>query len=225
VGIAAPTCQCIPLRANHDDFPNVAHLGSDVQATAIVTSVVHLAQDLGLEVVAEGIETAEQLGQLRLLGCQLAQGYFWSRPVSPDQLDSWLEPLMHSAPSPGRPGGKFTVLLADDEATYRSSMKRILERSGHFSVVAEALDGQMAVDLSASHRPDLVLLDLSMPKMGGLEALPRIRSGSPGTKVAILSSRIIGDGRDPIPEGASACFSKAVESARLVDALLLVAGH
>jgi CheY-like chemotaxis protein len=70
----------------------IAHLGSDVEATAIVTSVVHLAQALGLEVVAEGIETAEQLGQLRLLGCQLAQGYFWSRPVPADQLDSWLEP-------------------------------------------------------------------------------------------------------------------------------------
>jgi diguanylate cyclase (GGDEF)-like protein/PAS domain S-box-containing protein len=203
----------------------IAHLGSDVEATAIVASVVHLAQALGLEVVAEGIETSKQLGQLRLLGCQLAQGYFWSRPVPPDQLSSWLQPLMHSAPSPGRAGGKLTVLLADDEAAYRSTTKRMLELSGHFSVVAEAVDGQMAVELSACHRPDLVLLDFSMPKMGGLEALPQILSSSPSTKVAILSASNSGDGRDPIPDGASACFGKAVEPSRLVSALLLVAGR
>jgi diguanylate cyclase (GGDEF)-like protein/PAS domain S-box-containing protein len=202
----------------------IAHLGSDVEATAIVTSVVHLAQALGLEVVAEGVETAGQLGQLRLFGCQLAQGYFWGRPVPADQLDRWLEPLMHCASIPGRPSGKLTVLLADDEAACRSSTKRILERSGHFSVVAEALDGQMAVALSELHHPDLVLLDLSMPVMGGLEALPRILSASPSTRVAVISGQIGDDGQYPVPEGAAAYLGK-FEPTRLVDALLVAAGR
>jgi diguanylate cyclase (GGDEF)-like protein/PAS domain S-box-containing protein len=204
----------------------ISNLGADVEATVIVTSVVRLAQGLGLEVVAEGVDTAEQLQHLRLLGCQLAQGYFWSRPVPPDQLGSWLEPILHTPPSTsGAPHAKLRVLLADDETAYRSTLKRILERSGHFSVVAEALDGQMAVDLSKCHHPDLVLLDLSMPRMGGLEALPGILAGSPGTKVAILSGQIGKNGNQPIPDGASACLGKVVEPSLLVDALLSVANN
>jgi CheY-like chemotaxis protein len=201
----------------------IANLGSAAEATAIATTIFHLARALDLEVVAEGVETSEQLDLLRLLGCRLAQGYIWSRPLPADQLDSWLGPVIHgSAASPTLPGRKLTVLLADDEAAYRSTLKRILERSGHFSVVAEAVDGEMAVELSECHHPDLVLLDLSMPKMGGLEALPRILSSSPGTKVAVLSGQISGDTDDQLPQGVSACLGKVVSPSLLVAGLLLV---
>jgi diguanylate cyclase (GGDEF)-like protein/PAS domain S-box-containing protein len=204
----------------------IANLGSEVEATAIATTIFYLARALDLEVVAEGVETPEQLDRLRLLGCRLAQGYLWSRPVPPEELDNWLKPLIDSNPAGApEPDGKLTVLLADDEAVYRSTVKRILERSGRFSIVAEAHDGQMAVELSERHHPDLVLLDLSMPKMGGFEALPRILAGSPGTKVAVLSGEIGIDGDDPIPQGASACLGKVVSPSELVDSLLLVTRH
>lgn len=64
----------------------IATLGTDRQASAIVNSVTSLARSLGLNVVAEGVETAAQLQSLRLLGCEMMQGFYYSRPMSPGLL-------------------------------------------------------------------------------------------------------------------------------------------
>ena len=100
-------------------------------------------------------------------------------------------------------------------------MKRILERSGHFVVVAEAGDGRQAVQLAEREQPDLVVLDLSMPKMDGLEALPRILATSTGTKVAFLSGHI---GTASVAEGASLHLRKGIKPEQMVEDLLLVMG-
>ncbi|HYY87911.1 MAG TPA: EAL domain-containing protein [Chloroflexota bacterium] len=68
----------------------VARLGEDPQDTAIVRSVVALAQALGLSVTAEGVETPVQQAQLRLLGCDYGQGYLFSRPLAADELEHLL---------------------------------------------------------------------------------------------------------------------------------------
>src|SRR4051794_19067760 len=62
-----------------------------------------------------------------------------------------------------------------------------LERTGEFEVVAHAENGRVAVDSAAAHEPDLVLLDIAMPVMDGLEALPLIRSACPDAIVVMLS--------------------------------------
>src|SRR5437764_10171526 len=81
----------------------------------------------------------------------------------------------------------FRVLIADDVQDLRSMLRLALELSGRFTVVAEAMDGAHAVDLAAMYKPDLALLDLSMPTLDGLEALPRILEASPSTRVVVLS--------------------------------------
>ncbi|MEA3216530.1 MAG: hypothetical protein QOJ19_2686, partial [Acidimicrobiia bacterium] len=202
----------------------VAQLGSDAESTAIVTSVIHLAKSLDLATVAEGVETREQLSQLELLGCNLAQGYYWSRPVSADDMEVKLK---MSAPAPAPSArvscdGKLRVLVADDEASHRAMVKRILERSGYFTIIGEAGDGQEAVQLAEHQRPDLVVLDLSMPKMDGLEALPRILALSPDTKVALLSGHI---GSAQLAEGASLHLRKGLKPEQMVEDLLLVMGR
>jgi DNA-binding NarL/FixJ family response regulator len=118
--------------------------------------------------------------------------------------------------------GRIRVLIADDEAAHRVAVKRILERTGRFTVVAEAGDGQQAVQLAARERPDLVLLDLTMPKMNGLEALPRILSRSPGTKVALLSAHL---GVGPLAPGASLQLFKGLKPEQMVADLLLLMGR
>ena len=70
----------------------VAGLGSNDGDTAIVTGTIALAHSLGLRVVAEGVETEEQLERLRLLRCDLAQGYHFSEPVTDAEFDRFLEP-------------------------------------------------------------------------------------------------------------------------------------
>jgi diguanylate cyclase (GGDEF)-like protein/PAS domain S-box-containing protein len=201
----------------------VAELGVDAESTAIVTSIAHLAHALHLEIVAEGVETREQLTQLDLLGCQYGQGFFWSPPVPAAELQPLLRLDRETARAlgPPRSDGKFRVLIADDDVAHRRSLKRILDNSGLFTVVAEADDGQHAVEQAGTTIPDLVVLDLSMPRMDGLEALPRILANSPGTKVALLSGHI---GRAPLAPGASAQIRKGVRPAELLADLLLVMG-
>jgi len=68
----------------------VRGLASGIEDAAIVKAVVHMAHALGLETVAEGVETPEQLAELRSLGCDLAQGYLFSRPQPPEAIDDLL---------------------------------------------------------------------------------------------------------------------------------------
>ena len=65
-------------------------LGTDPDDTSIVRAIISLARALELEVVAEGVETAIQLAELQRLGCELGQGFHWSKPLPPDELLGWL---------------------------------------------------------------------------------------------------------------------------------------
>ena len=69
----------------------VAGLGVNEQDTAIVRATIELAHNLGLVVVAVGVETDAQLEALAILGCDRAQGYLFAPPLPPDQLITWLE--------------------------------------------------------------------------------------------------------------------------------------
>jgi DNA-binding NarL/FixJ family response regulator len=79
------------------------------------------------------------------------------------------------------------ILIADDHPLTRSALTGLLEQHG-FSVVAEASDGMEAIDRARELRPDIVLLDLTMPGIGGLEALPRIRAAAPECEVVVLTA-------------------------------------
>lgn len=79
------------------------------------------------------------------------------------------------------------VLLADDTPEIRLLLRMALELEGGFEVVAEAADGAQALHLADDHHPDAVILDLAMPVMDGLEAIPAIRRAAPDTKILVLS--------------------------------------
>lgn len=78
------------------------------------------------------------------------------------------------------------VMLVDDSALIRELVRIVLEDGGN-AVVAEARTGREAVAVAERHQPDVVLLDLSMPEMDGLEALPEIRRVAPDTQVVVLT--------------------------------------
>ena len=80
------------------------------------------------------------------------------------------------------------ALVVDDVDDMRDLLRLLLEREGHFTVVAEAENGQSGVTAALAHRPDLVLLDITMPVMDGMEALTLIRSQVPSAVVVMLSS-------------------------------------
>jgi DNA-binding NarL/FixJ family response regulator len=83
---------------------------------------------------------------------------------------------------------KIRVIIADDHAVVREGTRHILEQEGDIQVVGEARDGAEAVALTETLKPDVAIVDISMPGVGGIEATERIKSSRPGTAVLILTS-------------------------------------
>jgi DNA-binding NarL/FixJ family response regulator len=124
-------------------------------------------------------------------------------------------------PPPAPPALK--VIVVDDTEDIRSLMRMSLERAG-FDVVADAEDGEEAIVVAGEHKPDLILLDLHMPGLGGLEALPGILRASPRSRVVVFSAmaatRMLEAALDA---GASAYIVKGVSPKRIAEHLHRVA--
>lgn len=82
------------------------------------------------------------------------------------------------------------VLLADDHAIVRQGLHALLEKKAGVKVIAQAEDGRDAVRLAEQHRPDLVIMDIAMPGLNGLEALLQIKVNNPAQPVIVLSMHI-----------------------------------
>jgi CheY-like chemotaxis protein len=80
------------------------------------------------------------------------------------------------------------VIVADDHPLFRYALRSVLECSESFEVITEAADGQQALELARTHNPDLVLMDVRMPKMDGLEATRAIKRVLPQTVVLMLTA-------------------------------------
>ena len=83
---------------------------------------------------------------------------------------------------------QITLLLAEDHAAFRKSLKLLVESDGDIKVVGEAKNGREAVQLTMSLQPEVVVMDLAMPLLNGLQATRQIMAISPGTRVLILSA-------------------------------------
>jgi EAL domain-containing protein (putative c-di-GMP-specific phosphodiesterase class I) len=95
--------QRLPVDILKIDRSFVAGVARSTEDSALARGILTLGQTLGLEVVAEGIETADQLEALRALGCPLGQGYFFARPLGPAAVDALLERHHPSVPTPTTP--------------------------------------------------------------------------------------------------------------------------
>lgn len=112
------------------------------------------------------------------------------------------------------------VLLADDNARFRGVLRRLLERDPDIVVVAEAGDGAEALDLAEDMRPDVVLMDVSMPGLDGLEATYALKAQLPDVTVLMLS---VGDKEQEIAAGlaggAAEYLVKGGPAREIVDAI------
>jgi DNA-binding NarL/FixJ family response regulator len=118
----------------------------------------------------------------------------------------------------------LSILLVDDHKLMRDGVKTLLERSGEFRVVGEAESGSDAVTLARKLQPDLVLMDIGLPGMNGIEATTEVLRHCLKTKVAILSmyddeNSVV----SAIRSGARAFVLKKASAAELLDALRTVA--
>ena len=79
------------------------------------------------------------------------------------------------------------IMIADDHPLVRSGLRALLERDGEFQVIAEAADGYEAIDLAVLHKPDVILLDVGMPRLSGPDAAQSISQKLPAARIVMLS--------------------------------------
>ena len=118
---------------------------------------------------------------------------------------------------------KIKILIADDHAVVREGTRQILDQEADMSVVAEAGDGEEAVRLAGEYKPDVAIIDISMPKLDGIEATRKIKELYPGISVLILTAYdddqfVFG----LLEAGAAGYLLKSVRGHELVDAVRAV---
>jgi DNA-binding NarL/FixJ family response regulator len=120
----------------------------------------------------------------------------------------------------------ISIVLADDHELVRSGIRRLLEYNNGFCVIGEAGNGNEAVQLVRALRPDVAVLDISMPLMGGIEAARSIHKQSPNTGIIILSMYYDeGHVIDALRAGALGYVIKASAGSEFFDAVHTVASH
>lgn len=214
----------------------VSGLGRNPDDAAIVRATADLARALGIVALAEGVEQRDQLDLLKGMGCSLAQGYLWSRPVPAADIAAMLlsgstisVPSATQGSEAGGPvpavsalvtTGVLRTVLVDDSDGDRSLLRHTLAGSGRFQIVGEAGSGAEAVAVVAATAPDLVLLDMSLPDQDGLSLLPDLRLASARSRVVVLSgfsSRGLASAASAA--GAVACLDKTLSMQGLLDQL------
>jgi pilus assembly protein CpaE len=90
-------------------------------------------------------------------------------------------------------GERFPVLVVDDQAPFRAAMKAVVKRTAEFELIGEAADGSEAVSLAAELEPALVLMDINMPGMNGIEAARSMVTQQPSVVVILCSTYDAGD--------------------------------
>lgn len=114
----------------------------------------------------------------------------------------------------------ITILIADDHTMFRQGLREILERKGGFTVVGEVNNGVDAVAMAGKTRPEVALLDISMPGMTGIEAARQIAGVSPTTRTVILTMHR--DDRtvlEALRAGANAYLLKDADATELIEAI------
>ena len=119
---------------------------------------------------------------------------------------------------------KIKILVADDHAVVRSGLALLLATERDFEVVGQAKNGEEAFALARKAQPDVVVMDLAMPKMDGAEATKRILEERPSTRVVILTSFGAADGvAHALQAGATGALMKTAEDETLVATIRRVA--
>ena len=117
------------------------------------------------------------------------------------------------------------VLLVDDQAMIRAGLRMVLESEPDLTVVAEASNGVEAIQVGRRARPDVVLMDVRMPEMDGIEATRRLLETAPDTKVIVVTTFDIDDYvYGALRAGASGFLLKDAPPDDLIDAIRVVAG-
>ncbi len=121
------------------------------------------------------------------------------------------------------PDKKISILLAEDHVVVRQSIRQSLEREPGFSVVGEASDGVEAVQMAKQLKPDVIIMDIAMPRLNGIEATRQIKAFQPSAVILILTAYDYEQYIFPIlAAGAAGYLLKDISSRELINAIQVV---
>lgn len=122
------------------------------------------------------------------------------------------------------PGGRIRVMVVDDQALVRAGFRALLDSDPDLDVVGEAADGQEALDVAAAARPDVVLMDIRMPRLDGIEATRRLTGGDDAPAVLVLTTFDLDEYvYEALRAGASGFLLKDTPPQQLLDAVKVIA--
>jgi PAS domain S-box-containing protein len=227
----------IRMRGTCIDITDQVHAEEQREAAAATLAEARMRRQQALEVndnVVQGLTAAiyaSELGDTDSSAIYLERTLAAARTM----MNDWLNPLDGSevragdlvrstassldAPAPKREVSisipsvsGYSVLIADDYSDIRALLRIQLDALDAFQVVGEAVDGEEAVRLATELQPDVVLLDLAMPRMDGLQALERIREAVPDVRIVAMSGFAAGAMADKVlAAGASRYIEKGVD--------------
>tara|TARA_R110001583_G_scaffold85458_2_gene223890 strand:- start:3026 stop:7765 length:4740 start_codon:yes stop_codon:yes gene_type:complete len=174
----------LPIDKLKIDKSFIRELVTDQKDAAITRAIIALAHQLGLKVIAEGVETISQATLLHKSLCDELQGYFFSKPLPVDKLENFLQQYLPSGSSDTNEEIE-NLLLIDDEANILYSLKRIL-RKETFNIFT-CHSAAEAFDLMAIHNVQVIVSDQRMPEMSGTEFFSRVKDMYPDTIRLVLS--------------------------------------
>jgi two-component system nitrate/nitrite response regulator NarL len=120
--------------------------------------------------------------------------------------------------------GRIRVFVADDHPLYREAVVRAVRARPEFELIGQADDGRVALGAIRDHAPDIAVLDVEMPSMGGVDIVRAVNRDALATRIVLLSAHLESDTvYTAVAEGVRAYLSKAWPAERICDALLAVA--
>ena len=191
------------------DISITSGIDHDRARRAMSKALISFADEMGMTIVAEGLETQPQIDTPASARRALRAGFFLSRgrdrsrppsepasggPLRVGPRASMVHGRRHLACSYsclGGPGGvmeRIRVLVAEDEEAVREALVDLLTSDAAIDVVGSAKDADEAIEMAASSKPDVALVDVKMPGGGGVRAAREIRANSPQTHVVALSA-------------------------------------
>ena len=119
--------------------------------------------------------------------------------------------------------GQIKVLVVDDDQDMRMLLRLQVEADERLDLVGVAADGEEAIGIAREQAPDVVVLDLMMPILGGEAALPKIRGAAPGAKVILYTARLAEGIPDDVRKGADAYLHVTPEHSDVIDTIVRLA--
>jgi DNA-binding NarL/FixJ family response regulator len=117
------------------------------------------------------------------------------------------------------------ILLADNRVVIRAGLRALLGSRSEFRICGEARDGREAIDLACAEKPDIVVININMPVVNGIEAARQIRQASPGTEILIYTKESNGDFvREAFSAGARGYLLKSASDEEIIEAVEALAG-